>query len=52
MMGHILKMNDPGQDRLLIVVGDNHKWVLEQFLSHSPEFRVVSSFDYLVKGVE
>ncbi|MEQ9660802.1 DUF5694 domain-containing protein [Fulvivirga sp.] len=48
MMAHLLKIYEP-DDRLLIVVGDNHKWVLEQLMNNTPDFEVVSSFEYLNK---
>ncbi|MTI40821.1 DUF5694 domain-containing protein [Fulvivirga lutimaris] len=48
MMAHLLKIYKP-DDRLLIIVGDNHKWVLEQLMNNTPDFEVVSSFEYLNK---
>ena len=48
MMAHLLKIYEP-DDRLLIIVGDNHKWVLEQLMNNTPDFEVVSSFEYLNK---
>jgi hypothetical protein len=46
MMAHLLKISEPG-DRLLVVVGDNHKWTLEDLMSKTPDLEVVSSFNYL-----
>lgn len=46
MMGHLLKVSDSG-DRLLVVVGDNHKWVLEDLMNRTPDLEVVSAFEYL-----
>lgn len=46
MMGNILKMSEQG-DRLLIIVGDNHKWVLEDLMNYTPDLEVVSAYEYL-----
>lgn len=46
MLGNILKLTEK-QDRLLIVVGDNHKWVLDFLVESTPELSNVSSWDYL-----
>ncbi len=45
MMTHIMKFMT-AEDRIIVFVGDNHKWVLEQLMNNTPEFEVVSSFDY------
>lgn len=39
-----LKINKSG-DRLLIIVGDNHKWVLDMLLGHAPDFNIASSWE-------
>ncbi|MDC6365564.1 MULTISPECIES: DUF5694 domain-containing protein [Flavobacteriaceae] len=49
MVGNILKMNQKG-DRILVIVGDNHKWTLDMLLENIPDFEVVSSWDYLKKS--
>ena len=46
MFAYLLEMIEPG-DRFLIVVGDNHKWILEQFINTSPEFELVPVSDFL-----
>jgi len=46
MTGNILKMNQEG-DRILVIVGDNHKWTLDMLLENIPDFEVVSSWDFL-----
>ena len=46
MMGHLLKMSNP-DDRLLVIVGDNHKWVLEDLMNYTPDFEVVGAYEYL-----
>lgn len=46
MFAYLLEMIEPG-DRFLVVVGDNHKWVLEQFINASPEFELVAVSDFL-----
>jgi len=35
------------QDRILIIVGNNHKWVLEQLMHNVPEFEVVPIHEML-----
>ncbi len=47
MMANVMKVNNPGNDRILIVVGDNHKWVLDTLFGFNPEFEVVSSYELL-----
>ena len=44
MAGNVLKMTEAG-DRILIIVGSNHKWVLDMLFNHIPEFQVSSSWD-------
>ncbi|PKV52849.1 hypothetical protein ATE84_4978 [Aquimarina sp. MAR_2010_214] len=46
MAGNILKMAQTG-DRILVIVGDNHKWTLDMLFENIPDFEVVSSWDYL-----
>ena len=46
MSSNVLKVSSPG-DRILIIVGDNHKWVLEEFFNAIPEYRVDSSWEFL-----
>lgn len=46
MMSNVLKMAEEG-DRILIIVGDNHKWILDMLFEHTPDFDLVSSWEYL-----
>lgn len=46
MIGNILKMSEEG-DRFLIIVGDNHKWVLEDLMNYTPDLEVVSAHEFL-----
>ncbi len=46
MMANVMKINEPG-DRILIIVGDNHKWTLDALFEYNPEFEVVSSWEFL-----
>lgn len=46
MMANALKLANEG-DRLLIIVGDNHKWVLDMLFDFNPEFNLHSSWEYL-----
>jgi len=48
MMSNVLKMICKG-DRILIIVGDNHKWVLDELFKNAPDFEVVSSGEHLLK---
>ena len=50
MMANVLQFADTGKDRILIIVGENHKWVLDDLFEYTPDFQVVSSYDYLLKG--
>lgn len=46
MASNILKINEKG-DRVLVIVGDNHKWTLDMLFENIPDFEVVSSWNYL-----
>lgn len=46
MLANTLKLAKTG-DRLLIIVGDNHKWALDQMYEATPDFNLVSSWEYL-----
>ena len=48
MMSNVLKITKKG-DRILIIVGDNHKWVLDRLFKNAPDFEVVSSGEHLLK---
>lgn len=50
MMANVLKSTDTEKDRILIIVGANHKWVLDQLFEYTPDFELVSSYDYLLAG--
>lgn len=50
MMANVLQFADTGKDRILIIVGENHKWILDDLFDYTPDFQVVSSYDYLLKG--
>lgn len=50
MMANILKLNKP-KDRMLIIVGDNHKWVLDNLFKNTPDFSLVSSWDFLIDNL-
>jgi len=41
MFAKVLQLTESAEDRILIIAGDNHKWVLEQLFEYSPEFEVV-----------
>ncbi len=45
MLANVIKMNEPN-DRMLIIVGDNHKWTLDMLFDNTPEFELVSSWDF------
>jgi len=47
MAANVMKMNSP-HDRILIIVGDNHKWILDNLFESIPDFELVSSWDHLV----
>ena len=46
MMGHLLKMAGP-DERIICIVGDNHKWVLEQLIRNTPDLELVTTQTYL-----
>lgn len=46
MMMHVMKQST-SEDRILLIVGSNHKWVLEQLMQNTPEFRVVDVNEFL-----
>jgi len=46
MVGNVLKLAEEN-DRLLIIVGDNHKWVLDSLFDKTPDLELVASWDYL-----
>ena len=47
MMATMMSFENPGKDRIVVIVGDNHKWVLDTLLGFNPDFEVVSSYDML-----
>lgn len=49
MMSNVLKMSEP-EDRILIIVGDNHKWTLDMLFKNTPDFHLVSSWEFLLKN--
>ncbi len=50
MMANVLKLTDMNKDRILIIVGANHKWVLDGLFTYTPDFELVSSYDCLLAG--
>lgn len=46
MTANLLKMAEKG-DRLLVIVGDNHKWVLEEYIDKIPELNVSSAYEFI-----
>lgn len=50
MMANVLKSADTEKDRILIIVGANHKWVLDDLFEYTPDFELVSSYDFLLAG--
>ncbi len=46
MMSNVLKLAEEG-DRILIIVGDNHKWTLDMLFEHTPDFELESSWHLL-----
>lgn len=46
MMMHVLQQAEPG-DKVIIFVGSNHRWVLEQLMRNTPEFEIEDSFQYM-----
>lgn len=51
MAANVLKINKPN-DRILIIVGDNHKWTLDQLFEDMPDFRLISSWNFLIQNWE
>ena len=49
MMSNVLQMAEPG-DRILIIVGSNHKWTLDMLFESTPDFKLASSWDFLTKN--
>lgn len=48
MLCNVLKFSE-AEDRILIIVGSNHKWILEQLINNFPDYKLISSWDYLKK---
>ena len=46
MLSYLFAFAEP-QDRILIIVGNNHKWILEQLIRNVPEFEVAPIHDIL-----
>ncbi|MCE7992505.1 MAG: hypothetical protein HEP71_11010 [Roseivirga sp.] len=46
MTSNLLKMADE-EDRILVIVGDNHKWTLDILIENTPDFELASSWDLL-----
>lgn len=46
MMSNVLQQTEPG-DRHLLIVGDNHKWVLDMLFENTPDFRLKQMDTYL-----
>ncbi len=46
MLANIMKFNNIGEDRILVVVGSNHKWILDQLISNTPEFELAQPSNY------
>lgn len=46
MSSNVLKYTQ-NEDRVLIIVGDNHKWILDYLFAQMPEFTVKSSWELL-----
>lgn len=47
MLANVIKLNN-AENRILIIVGDNHKWVLDYLFDNTPEFELISSWDELI----
>lgn len=43
MLANTLQITEKG-DRLLIIVGDNHKWTLDMLFENTPDFKLVPSW--------
>ncbi|MFZ6052614.1 DUF5694 domain-containing protein [Halocola ammonii] len=46
MMGNVLKSSTT-EDRIIIIVGANHKWILDQLFENTPDFKVMDIQKYL-----
>jgi hypothetical protein len=46
MLSYLFTFAEP-HDRILIIVGNNHKWILEQLIRNVPEFEVAPIHDIL-----
>ena len=46
MLSNVLKMAEQN-DKILIIVGDNHKWLLDDLIQNTPDFILDSSWDLL-----
>lgn len=51
MAANVLKFNVP-KDRILIIVGDNHKWILDEIFKDTPDFELVPSWDFLLSRMD
>lgn len=49
MTSNLLKIANKG-DRILVIVGDNHKWTLDILIESTPDFQLASSWDLLKNG--
>lgn len=49
MMINVLKLVNL-EDRVLIIVGVNYKWVLDDLFEYILDFEFVFSYDYLLVG--
>lgn len=46
MTSNVLSFSHPN-DRIIILVGDNHKWILDQLFEFTPDFQLINPIDYL-----
>lgn len=46
MLANVFKFAEE-EDRILIIVGDNHKWTFDALIENSPDFKLTPSWDYL-----
>jgi len=46
MMSNVLKLAEKDH-RILIIVGDNHKWTLDMLFENTPDFKLESSWQLL-----
>ncbi len=51
MASNALKLSEK-DDRLLVIVGDNHKFALDMLFDYTPDFELVSSWSYLQDAQE